>query len=520
MMNNTPVVELRNITKRFAKVLANDKVCLTINKGEVVAILGENGAGKSTCMKILYGLYSATSGEIIIDGERKRIDSPKDAVNIGISMIQQHFSLVQAHTVTENIILGSATGVVDYREKEKEIQKLADEHNLNISATDYIKDLSVGAKQKVEILKALYTNAKILIMDEPTAVLTPQESRDLVDFVRDYAAQGNSVVFITHKLKEVMAVADRIVIMRNGEVTGIVQKDEINEIELASLMMGRTIESLHKATDSVHESKGSQLIVENISIDRENEVSLLSNVSFEISKGEILGIAGVSGNGQQELCETIYGCLQPTSGRILLDGEDITYLKVQDHISRGIGYLVSDRHRYGMVPEMTLSENMLLKSTYLDVWVKKGLINWKKVDEYTDKVIDEYNVKAPDSKAIAESLSGGNQQKLVVAREVDMGDKLILIDQPTRGLDIGAVNFVHQTILDERAKGKSILLVSTDLSEVLALSDRIAVLYEGKIMKIFNNGDLTIDEIGLLMAGYTGTDKDIQKVSAISEVSN
>ncbi|EOS35748.1 hypothetical protein C808_04489 [Lachnospiraceae bacterium M18-1] len=496
-----PAVELDHITKRFAKVLANDDVSITVNKGEVVALLGENGAGKSTIMKILYGLYHATSGEIRIDGRKERIDSPKDAVKKGISMIQQHFSLVPAHTVTENIILGNCRGVIDYKAKEKEIQELADKYNFKVSASSYIKELPVGSQQKVEILKALYLNARILIMDEPTAVLTPQESEILMEFIRDYAARGNSVVFITHKMKEVMEVSDRIVVMRSGRVTGTLKKSETNETELAHTMIGHELKEIKASGDTAYESGRKRLRVKNLSVKFHNEVPLLSDIDFDIHEGEIFGVAGVSGNGQQELCEAVYGYLKPAQGTVELDGEDITHLDVRNHISRGIGYLASDRHRYGMIADMSLSENMLLKSSYLPGWSSRGMIHWRRLEEYTEKAIKEYTVKAPDHSVTAGSLSGGNQQKIVVAREVDAGRKLIIIDQPTRGLDIGAIHYVHQTILNEKAKGKSILLVSTELSEIFALSDRIAVLYKGRIMGIYRNGDLTTEQIGLLMAG-------------------
>ena len=422
-LDSAPAVELSHITKRFAKVLANDDVSITIHKGEVVALLGENGAGKSTIMKILYGLYHPTSGEIRIDGQKVKIDSPKDAVKLGISMIQQHFSLVPAHTVTENIILGNCTGVIDFKAKEKEIQELADRYDFKVSATDYIRDLSVGSQQKVEILKALYLNARILIMDEPTAVLTPQESTTLMEFVRDYAAKGNTVVFITHKMKEVMEVSDRIIVMRNGCVIGTLDKDKTDERELANIMVGHELEELRTPGDNGYESAGKRLVVENLWVECKDEVPLLSDINFEIHEGEIFGVAGVSGNGQQELCEVIYGYLEPTRGKVELDSEDITRLNVRDHISRGVGYLASDRYRYSMIADMTLSENMLLKASYLDRWIKKGLINWKKIDAYTEAAIKQYAIKAPDHAITAGSLSGGNQQKMVVAREVDMGDK-------------------------------------------------------------------------------------------------
>lgn len=498
----TPVVELKHIIKRFAKVLANDDVSITINKGEVVALLGENGAGKSTIMKILYGLYYATSGEIRIDGKPVHISSSEDAVRLGISMIQQHFSLVPAHTVTENIILGTFRGLIHYKEKEAEIQALADRYDFKVSATDYVRDLPVGAQQKVEILKALYLNSRILIMDEPTAVLTPQESDTLMKFMRDYADRGNSVVFITHKMKEVMEVSDRIVVMRNGRVAGTLNKVDTNERELAQIMVGHNLEEIQRPEETPDAPRTKRLIVQNLSVEPPNMVPLLSDINFEVHAGEILGVAGVSGNGQQELCEAIYGYLKPTAGSITLDGEDITNKSIREHVARGIGYLASDRYRYSMVADMSLSENMLLKASYLNTWNHRGLIDWKKLDRDTEDAIRQYAVKAPDHAVSIGSLSGGNQQKLVVAREIEMGKNLLIIDQPTRGLDIGAINYVHKTILGEKEKGKSILLVSTELSEIFALSDRIAVLYKGRIMGIYRNGTLTTEDIGLLMAGY------------------
>lgn len=503
------VIELKHITKRFARVLANDDVSLTIHKGEVLALLGENGAGKSTIMKILYGLYHATSGEIFVDGKEQKIASPKEAMGLGISMIQQHFSLVPAHTVTENIILGNYKGKIDEKAKEKEIQELAESYGFDVPAGEYIRNLSVGTQQKVEILKALYVNARVLIMDEPTAVLTPQEIDTLMEFVRQYVAKGNSVVFITHKMKEVMEVSDRIIVMQNGRIRGTVNKSETNEKELAHMMIGHDLENLKAPGNEDFSGRRKRLVVENLSVKPKGLPPVLDGVSFEIHEGEVLGLAGVSDNGQQELCEAIYGAAEITSGKVLLDGEDLTGLSVKDRIEKGIGYTASDRHRYGMVAEMSLSENMLLKSSYLKNWVSHGLVKWKDLNRYTDSQIEKYNIKAPDYSVPAGSLSGGNQQKVVVAREVDMGKKVIIFDQPTRGLDLGAINYVHKTILSEKEKGKSVLLVSTELSEIFSLSDRIAVMYKGKIMGIFQNGELTTEKIGLLMAGYT-LDKEVE----------
>ena len=504
-MGKNIIVELKHISKRFAKVLANDDVSMVIKEGEVVALLGENGAGKSTIMKILYGLYHATEGEILIHQKKAEIRSPKEAMACGIAMIQQHFSLVEAHTVTENIILGHCKGTIDFKEKEKEIQALADQYHFDVPAGELVKNLTVGAQQKVEILKALYLNAKIIIMDEPTAVLTPQEADVLMGFVRDYVAKGNSIVFITHKMKEVLEVSDRIIVLRNGKISGTIEEGEIRtvkESELVNLMIGHDLEIIKAPSITGTDNRKKRLEVESVSLRSKDNIPLLDDVSFSIKEGEILGFAGVSGNGQQELCEAIYGARKLNTGKVTLDGEDISQLAVRERIEKGIGYLASDRYRYGMISGMTLSENILLKASYLKNWIKNGIIKWKELNNYTENIIQEYKVKAPDHEVVIGSLSGGNQQKVVVAREVDRGEKLIIFDQPTRGLDLGAINYVHKTIMREKSKGKSILLVSTELSEIFALSDRIAILYKGKIMGIFQNGEISTEQIGLLMAGY------------------
>ncbi len=512
-----PVVELRGISKRFAKVLANDNVSMKIGKGEVVALLGENGAGKSTIMKILYGLYHETSGEIYVDGVRRRINSPKDAMDLGISMIQQHFSLVEAHTVTENIILGTVKGKIDFKKEEEAVQKLSDEYDFGVPAGARVGDLPVGIQQKVEILKALHRQTRILIMDEPTAVLMPQEIGTLMSFVRKFAEAGNSVIFITHKMKEVMEVADRIIIMRNGRITGEVRKDETDTKELARLMIGHDLEILSKEGTAEDAGRKKRLEVRHVTVQPKDAPAVLTDINFEIYEGEVFGIAGVSGNGQQELCEMIYGDLRPTSGEILLDGEDITPLGVAGRIEKGIGYCASDRYRYGMVANMSLAENMMLKASYLKKWDRHGVISWREVDRYTQKIIEDYQVKAPDASVPAGSLSGGNQQKVVVAREADMGSRLVIFDQPTRGLDLGAINNVQKVILRERSEGKSVLLISTELSELFELADRIAVMYQGRFMGIFDPQDLTTEKIGLLMAGVSMEEMTLRKEERTDE---
>ncbi|MFA9465422.1 MAG: ABC transporter ATP-binding protein [Velocimicrobium sp.] len=499
-----PFFELRNVSKYFARVIANKDISFCIGHGEVVALLGENGAGKSTIMKILYGLYKADEGQIFMEGEEQKINSPKDAMALGISMIQQHFSLVPAHTVTENIILGNVHGKIDYEACKNTVKDLAKQYGFDIPVDAKISELAVGVQQKVEILKALYLNAKLLIMDEPTAVLTPQEADKLMEFVKSYTKEGNSVIFITHKLKEVMEVADRIIVMRNGLLCGNLSSKETNEIELARKMIGKDIILAKREKEDVKEEREVKLSLKNVCVQKRGETPRLHDISFEIKEGEIVGIAGVSGNGQEELCEVICGALKVTEGTIFLKGEDITKLSIQEHIARGIGYVPVDRHKDAMIMDMTVSENLMLKTSYDKKWKKHGLIDKKKLDMYTEKAIEEYKIKALGADAEAKGLSGGNQQKVILAREVDNGKELLVLNQPTRGLDLGAINNIHTAVLAEAKRGKSVLLVSTELSEIFDLCDRIAVIYKGSFMGIYNQGELTTEKIGLLMAGYVG----------------
>ncbi len=514
-MSAAPFVELRAISKYFAKVVANQDVSLPIRKGEVLALLGENGAGKSTIMKVLYGLYRADAGQILVDGVEQSIHSPKDAMRLGIAMIQQHFALVQAHTVTENIILGLVKGRYDLKHYDKVVAALAAEHGFEVDPTAIVGDLPVGVQQKVEILKALYQNAQLLIMDEPTAVLTPQESDALMHFMRQNTRAGKAVVFITHKLREVMEVADRIVVMRGGRVVGDLRKEDTDEIELSKLMVGREIHErtyVPAAGSGRFDGEAVGLELQGVSIrDPKENVFRLKDVSLQVHKGEILGIAGVSGNGQDELCDAISGYRRLAAGRVLLDGEDITAASVRERIRLGIGYVPADRHRYGLIMAMRLSENMFLKRSFDARWVKRGMIDRRALAAYTDEKIHAYAIKATGPDAVARSLSGGNQQKVILAREVDMGQAAIVFDQPTRGLDLGAIENVHRAILDEKQKGKAIVLISTELSEIFGLCDRIAVLYKGEIVGVYHNHELDTEKIGLLMAGYTATAGDTER---------
>ena len=506
------IIEIKNVSKYFAKVIANKNVSFDLHKGEVLALLGENGAGKSTIMKILYGLYHQEEGKILINGIETKITSPKDAMKYGISMIQQHFSLVEAHSITENIILGQSSKIINIKAYSKKIKALSEKYAFDLDPDAIIRDLSVGERQKVEILKALYQNAEILIMDEPTAVLTPQEIINLMKFIKDFVKNGNSVVFISHKLNEVMEIADNIIIMRNGKVVGNINKTDTNEKDLASLMVGRVLNQKTRKANSYVVKDENILEISNISCDNSLGMKSLKNISFNIYKGEIFGIAGVSGNGQSELCETIIGARDLTKGNIILRGEDISKLTIYQRILKGIGYVPSNRHRDGMISEMTLAENIFLKSSFDNKWVKNKLIDKVKLNDYTNTLIDNYSIMTYGPEAKAGGLSGGNQQKVILAREVNNGDELIIFDQPTRGLDLGAIGYVHDTIINESKKGKGILLVSTELSEIFKLCDRIGVLYQGELQGIFYPGELTSEKIGLLMAGWKdevrSTDKD------------
>ena len=499
---DTPFFELRNVSKYFARVVANKDISFSIQRGEVLALLGENGAGKSTVMKILYGLYKADEGQIFMDGKEQKIGSPKDAMALGISMIQQHFSLVNAHTVTENIILGNVRGVIDYDRCKKEVEELAGQYGFDIPVDAKIADLAVGVQQKVEILQALYMKTSLLIMDEPTAVLTPQESETLMQFVKEYTAKGNSVIFITHKMKEVMEVADRIIVMRNGRLTGNLTAKETNEVELARLMMGKEMVAAKRDEEQDDQGKKVCLELKNVTVKHKGAMPVLDHLTFQIMEGEIFGVAGVSGNGQEELCEVICGALPVTEGSVFLKGKDITGTSVRERIGLGIGYVPVDRYRDAMVGDMTLAENMMLKTSFDRTWTRHGFLNRKKLYDHTQKAIEDFEIKAPGPDAQIRGLSGGNQQKVILAREVGNAGEMLVMDQPTRGLDLGAINNIHTSILEERRKGKGILLVSTELSEIFELCDRIAVIYKGAFMGIYRHDELTTERIGLLMAGY------------------
>lgn len=498
-------IDLCQISKRFARVQANEEVSFSIHRGEVLALLGENGAGKSTIMKILYGLYQADSGKIKIDGQTVAVNTPADALKYGIGMIQQHFSLVPAHTVTENIILGKVRGKIDFRAQAAKIKEISDRYGFPLEPAAKVEDLDVGIQQKVEIVKALFSHTSLLIMDEPTAVLTPQEADQLLVFIRQYAKDGNAVVLITHKLREVLDVADRIVVMRNGKVWGDIPRAEADEVKLSQMMIGHELSALQKRHFDRGTSTDNGLVLENVTLRHQN-LYILDHINLKINAGEILGIAGVSGNGQEELCELICGLRSADEGDIFLNGVPLNGMSLRERMHQGIGYVPVDRYRDALVMPMNLMENLYLKSSFDPAWHNGPFINQKLLTSESQKAILDYQVKTPGPEVRAGSLSGGNQQKWVLAREMRLAHHLLVLNQPTRGLDLGAIHYIQEQILDAAARGIAILLISTELSEIFKLSDQIGIMYKGKIMGVFTSDRLNTESVGLMMAGIMPAD--------------
>jgi general nucleoside transport system ATP-binding protein len=496
------VLELRDITKIFPGVLANDRVSMTLERGEIVALLGENGAGKSTLMNVAYGLLSADGGEVLVDGKEVRIRTPRDAIALGIGMVHQHFMLIEPLTVTENIILGhepARFGVVDHGHARTKVVELSARYGLKVDPDARVGDLSVGMQQRVEILKALYQGARILILDEPTAVLTPQEVRDLFGVVRSLVTEGLSVVLIPHKLDEVMGVADRVIVMRDGRVVGETRPKDTDEVGLARMMVGRDV-VLRVEKNPVHPGAPVLQVTDLVVVD-ERKLESLKGVSLTVRAGEIVGIAGVDGNGQRELVEAIVGLRRPRSGTIDLKGVDITHAPARDTIAAGVSHVPEDRHRRGLILEFDLSENLLLGDQRSEPYATRGVTHPAVISETARKRIRDYDVRTPSEHVLAGALSGGNQQKLVLARELGRNPELLIAAQPTRGLDVGAIEFVHGRILAERDSGKAILLVSMELEEIMSLSDRILVMYGGRVVAEFAEGEADAERIGVFMTG-------------------
>lgn len=497
------MIELRNITKRFGNVLANDKVSIVVKPGTIHAIVGENGAGKSTAMRIAYGFYKADEGEIIVDGQAREINSPHDAIALGIGMVHQHFMLVDTMTVAENIILGAEPGSVaslDLATANDEIRKLSEEFKLAVNPNAVVENLSVGQQQRVELLKALYRHARLLILDEPTAVLTPQEVEEFFAILRRMREQGKTVVIITHKLAEVLAISDEVTVMRDGKVVGRVQTSETSAADLARMMVGREV--LLRVDKPDAKAGKAQLAVKNLSISRKGGKSI-DDVSFEVRSGEILGIAGVEGNGQTELIEALAGLVNPSqlSGTISFENRNITNEGARVRRELGIAHIPEDRHRRGLLLDFDLAENSILGVHYREpiVGFAGVMLDNVAVRQRANDIIEGFDVRPADADLPARALSGGNQQKLIIGREFKVEPKLLLVSQPTRGVDIGAIEFIHRKLVSLRDAGCAILLVSAELEEVTSLSDRLLIIHDGRIVGEVDPKVATIEEIGLLM---------------------
>ena len=506
-------LEMRGISKRFPGVLASDHVDFDVKSGEVHALLGENGAGKSTLMKILYGMYHPDEGEILLNGKPAPIASPTDAINAGIGMIHQHFMLVQTLTVAENVALGlpSSRGLLtDLDRVSNRILELADIYGLKIDPDAYVWQLSVGQQQRVEIIKALYRGAALLILDEPTAVLTPQEVDELFVIMNQMVKDGHGLIFISHKLHEVVEISNRVTVLRDGRKIGTRPTSEITKQILANWMVGREV-GFAPDRGSVQKAE-CRLQLENISCGSDRGTPGLRGVSLELCSGEILGIAGVSGNGQRELAESITGLRKITGGRVVLEGEDVTGFAPGDLTDRMLSYIPEERMRDGMIKNFTIAENMVLREHHKQPFSRSGFLHLRDISSHADTLIKKFHVKTPSRDTLAKNLSGGNIQKVVLAREISRSPRVIIAAQPTRGLDIGATEYVREQLLEQRQKGAAIMLISEDLDEVLALSDRIAVIYEGQIMDIVPREQATPEKLGLLMAGVHP--EEAQTVSA------
>jgi len=498
------VIEMLDIRKEFPGIVANDNITLQVKKGEIHALLGENGAGKSTLMNVLFGLYQPEKGQIRVNGQEVNITDPNVANDLGIGMVHQHFMLVQNFTVTENIILGNEptrTGKINIKKAAQDIQELSNQYGLSVDPYAKIQDISVGMQQRVEILKTLYRGADILIFDEPTAALTPQEITELIQIMKKLIQEGKSIILITHKLKEIMSVCDRCTIIRKGVGVGTVNVQETNPDELAALMVGREVH--FKTEKKTATPKEAVLTIKELVVEDSRGVEAVSSLDLSVRAGEIVGIAGVDGNGQTELIEAITGLRKIKSGSITLKNQELSTLSTRKITESGIGHIPQDRHKHGLVLDYTIGENIGLQTYYQKPMSKSGILNYKEMYKKAKELIAEYDVRTPSEFTQARSLSGGNQQKAIIAREVDRSPELLIAAQPTRGLDVGAIEFIHKKLIEERDKGRAVLLVSLELDEVINLSDRIAVIYEGKIVDIVDPKETNEQELGLLMAGGT-----------------
>ena len=495
------VIEMLNIRKEFPGIVANDNITLQVEKGEIHAILGENGAGKSTLMSILFGLYHPDRGIIKVHGKEVRIASPNDANNLGIGMVHQHFQLVQNFTVTENIILGKEGGfVLNRKDAAKKIQALSEQYGLSINPNSVIEDITVGMQQRVEILKMLYRDAEILIFDEPTSVLTPQEIDELMQIMRNMIKEGKSIILITHKLHEIKAVADRCTIIRKGQMVDVVDVASTTQAKMASMMVGRPV-NFTVVKEAM--SPGRPILeVKNLTVQNVKKLLAVKDFSLQVCAGEIVGIAGVDGNGQSELVEAITGLRDVVSGSVWINGEEITHASIKERNEAGLGHIPEDRQKRGLIMASSLSTNMVIKEFYREPFSHRGILNQKVIDEHAQNISDAFDVRSGEGIfSLAGKLSGGNQQKAIVGREMALGPDIIIAVQPTRGLDVGAIEYIHKRLVEHRDSGKAILLVSFELDEVFNLSDRIAVMNSGELIDIVQTSQTNEEEVGLMMAG-------------------
>ena len=504
-MEQTYAIEMLNITKRFPGIVANDNITLQLKKGEIHALLGENGAGKSTLMSVLFGLYQPEEGEIHVDGKKVDIRDPNDANALGIGMVHQHFKLVECFSVLDNIIMGVEPckhGFLQKGEAREKVLSLSEKYGLHVDPDALVEDITVGMQQRTEILKMLYRENEILIFDEPTAVLTPQEIEELMQIMRNLAAEGKSILFISHKLNEIMAVADRCTVLRKGRYIGTVNIKDTNQKELSRMMVGRDVEFVvHKEPAKPGKTI---LEVENMTVaSKSHNNNAVKDVSFTVRAGEIVCIAGIDGNGQTELVYGLTGLEPLKGGRIMLEGQDITGASIRKRSTLGMSHIPEDRHKHGLVLDYTLEDNMVLQRYFEPEFVSKaGFLKRKAIRDYANRLIDQYDVRSGQGPVtVARSMSGGNQQKAIVAREIDKDPELLIAVQPTRGLDVGAIEYIHKQIVAQRDAGKGVLLVSLELDEVMALSDRILVMYEGEIVGQLDPKTTTVEELGLYMAG-------------------
>ena len=511
MSNANYAIEMVNITKRFPGIVANDNVTLQLKTGEIHALLGENGAGKSTLMSVLFGLYQAEEGVIKKNGEIVKINNPNDANALGIGMVHQHFKLVECFSVLDNIILGvedTKAGMLQRDKARQKVMELSEKYGLSVNPDAIIEDISVGMQQRTEILKMLYRDNEILIFDEPTAVLTPQEIEELLQIMRNLAAEGKSILFITHKLNEIMAVADRCSVLRKGKYIGTVEIANASKDELSRMMVGRDVQF---AVDK-EDAKPAEVVldVQNMSVaSKLSKKNAVENVSFQVRAGEIVCISGIDGNGQSELVYGISGLENLSSGKVTLCGEDITTKPIRKRSLMGMSHIPEDRHKHGLVLDYTLEDNMILQRYFEPEFTNKfGFLRRKNIRSFAEKLIEQYDVRSGQGPiTTARSMSGGNQQKAIIAREIDKDPKLLIAVQPTRGLDVGAIEYIHTQIVAQRDAGKAVLLVSLELDEVMTLSDRILVMYEGEIVGELDPKKTTVEELGLYMAGAKKEDK-------------